>query len=95
MLTPKVLWRRDWNSPAKLIRAREALLDRGLIKYTRKAGRNKFHKASLFAFTDLDVQRNDAFGIPGSQATQDYLSLDRTSGETRSTETEDKYVPKR
>lgn len=74
LVTPKVLERRGWNSPVKLIKAKRELLHRGLIKHTRKYGQNQFHRADLFAFTDLDVQRNDGLGIDGSQATHDYLT---------------------
>lgn len=73
MLTPKVVERRGWNSPVKLIRARDILLERGLIKYVRKCSPNQFHRASLFAFTDLEIQRSDANSIPGSQPTHDYV----------------------
>jgi hypothetical protein len=72
--TLNTLERRGWNSNQKLRRALQQLLDRGLLKCTRQSGPNKFHRASLYAFTDLDIARNDAEGIAGSQPTHEYMS---------------------
>jgi len=71
--TLSVLRQRGWNSTDKLVRATRELVTRGLIAYTRRSGQNQFHRASLFAFTDLDVAANERFGICGARASHLYL----------------------
>lgn len=74
MITLSAQKHRGWNSASKLYKARDALLERGLIAYTRKCNENKFHQASLYAFTDLDVAANDRNGIVGSRKTEAFLA---------------------
>jgi hypothetical protein len=66
--------RAGWTSKDTLGRALTALVDHGFIRYTRKAGKNCFHRASLIAFTDLDTPRDDEEGIAGCQATNAFLA---------------------
>jgi hypothetical protein len=73
MATRSVLARRGWNSNDKLTRATHELLRRGLIRYTRRCGQNVFHRASLFAFTDVPTVSDNKFGISGRAATNEYL----------------------
>ena len=64
--------RRGWKSHSTLERARDELLQRGLIKRTKYCGPNAFHRASLYALTDLDVVDSELDGIVGSAASHDY-----------------------
>lgn len=77
LITPRTLASRGWNSVSKLMRARDELLSRGLILRTKYCGPNSFHKASLFAFTDVAVASNEAEGIAGMSASHDYLAWTR------------------
>src|SRR5690349_314552 len=64
---------RGWNSRSKLARSTQVLLARGLIVCTRYSGPNKFHQASLYGFTDLDVAANEQLGVIGASASHAYL----------------------
>jgi len=64
---------RAWTSNSTLTRALRELVERGLLRYTRRSGRNVFHRASMFAFTDLPVPDNERHGIASSNATHDYV----------------------
>jgi hypothetical protein len=73
-VTARALERRGWNSNSKLHRARSELLARGLLKRTKHCGPNVFHRASLYAFTDVPVAANQEHAIRGSSATLEFLS---------------------
>jgi hypothetical protein len=72
MITLRVLKHRGWRSTRKLVRARDELLDKGILKYTRRCSPNKKSLASWFAFTDLPVLPIENEGIAGRQPTHDY-----------------------
>ena len=74
LITQRALAPRGWNSVSKMIRARDELLARGLIRLIKYCGKNAFHKASLFAFTDQAISSNDLEGISGSGPKHEYLS---------------------
>jgi hypothetical protein len=66
------LRQRGWNSNDTLKRARDELVRRGLLRYTRRCGPNVFHRASMLAFTDLPIPDNEEEGVGASGATHDY-----------------------
>lgn len=74
VITLSRLARRGWNSNSKLRRARDELIARGLIRCTKYCGRNVFHRASMYAFTDLDIARNDEQGVAGGAPSREYLA---------------------
>ena len=74
MITMAVQKHRGWNSTAKLYKARDELLKRRLIVYTRKSHPNQKQIASLYAFADLDVATNERHGVSGCRATHAYLT---------------------
>src|SRR5688572_24697724 len=65
VITLATLRKRGWNSTDKLLRARDQLLERGLIFRTRYCGRNAYQRASWYAFSDLPVSKDDKHGIAG------------------------------
>lgn len=74
-LTLSVLQKRGWTSKSKLERARDELLQRGLIRYTKKCGANIFHHASLFAFCDISVAPSERDHIEACAPTHAYLNF--------------------
>jgi hypothetical protein len=75
MVTMAMQKHRGWNSTAKLYKARDELLDRRLIAYTRQCNPNKKHVASLYAFTDLEIAANERHGVSGGSASHAYLTF--------------------
>ncbi|TMH27563.1 MAG: hypothetical protein E6H66_23190 [Betaproteobacteria bacterium] len=69
----KKLQHRGWNSNSTLTRAIKELVQRKLLRYTKRCGPNVYHQASMFAFTDLPVPDNERHGIASSQPTHDYV----------------------
>src|SRR5688572_25793952 len=53
LITLSAFARRGWKSTDQLLKARDELLRRGLIRRTKYSGPNAFHRATLYAFTDL------------------------------------------
>lgn len=72
VITLAVLRNRGWNSTDKLLRARDKLLERGLIVRTRYCGKNAYQRASWYAFTDIAINKDDKNGISGAQASHAY-----------------------
>jgi hypothetical protein len=63
-----------WTSKSKSERALAELIGRGFLRYTRKTGRNVYHRASRVAFTDLSTVKNDDEGLVGIAPTNDFLT---------------------
>ena len=79
VVTLRAFVRRGWNSTSQLLKARDELLRRGLIRRTKYTGPNSFHRAHLYAFTDLSTAESDKHGIAGSTASHNYLNWSPTA----------------
>ena len=79
VVTLSQLARRGWTSKGTLQRARDHLLARGLIRCTKYCGPNVYHRASMFAFTDIETQRYEHQDIPGAAASHEYKAWTKDS----------------
>jgi hypothetical protein len=72
-----------WNSKDSLQTSLRTLLERGFLAYTRKAGPNVFHRASLVRFTDLACPHDEGAGISGCQPSNEFLVWQRPAPNRR------------
>jgi hypothetical protein len=84
--TMSTLAKRGWTSPETLHRALNELLARGLIDRTRLGKPGPGHVCSLFRFTDLATEKNEAKFVEGKPATNEFSEW--SERKIRATETE-------
>lgn len=83
--TRTALLDRGWSSNDVRDRALNELVVRGFLRYTRKCGRNTFHRASWLRFTDIPCPADEANGIAGTGPTDEYLRWQEPPKATSST----------
>jgi len=72
--TFSLMKRVGWRSKGELERGLATLIDRGLLRYTRKAGPNVFKRASCVAFTDIVTPHNEGESITGCGPSNEFLA---------------------